>query len=112
VLDEATANIDLQTDNFIQEKLNDLFQHCTVIIIAHRLATVIDADRILVMERGRGVEFDHPFNLLAETMDDMQINKRDEKTGDFGFFAKMVLSTGSQTSAQLFKIAKDNFLRS
>lgn len=54
VLDEATANIDLVTDNFIQETLKSSFENCTVIIIAHRLATVIDADRILVMEAGRG----------------------------------------------------------
>jgi ATP-binding cassette subfamily C (CFTR/MRP) protein 4 len=50
VLDEATANIDLETDNFIQEKLKEIFKGCTVVIIAHRLATVIDADRILVMD--------------------------------------------------------------
>lgn len=52
VLDEATANIDLETDNFIQDKLKSIFKGCTVVIIAHRLATVIDADRILVMDAG------------------------------------------------------------
>ena len=65
VLDEATANIDLQTDNFIQEKLKTAFKNCTTVVIAHRLATVIDSDRILVMDKGEAVEFDHPFNLLA-----------------------------------------------
>lgn len=65
VLDEATANIDLETDNFIQEKLKEIFKGCTVIIIAHRLATVIDADRILVMDQGYGKEFDHPYRLLV-----------------------------------------------
>ena len=52
VLDEATANIDLETDNLIQTKLKELFGGCTVLIIAHRLATIIDADRILVMQQG------------------------------------------------------------
>ena len=56
----------------------------TVLIIAHRLATVIDADRILVMANGTGVEYDHPFNLLAESLEDECITKDD------GFFAKMV----------------------
>ena len=66
VLDEATANIDLETDNFIQEKLKTMFQDRTVILIAHRLATVIDSDRILVMDQGCGREYDHPYRLLVE----------------------------------------------
>lgn len=66
VLDEATANVDLQTDNFIQEKLKTSFKDCTVLVIAHRLATIIDSDRVLVMDKGRNMEFDHPFKLLAE----------------------------------------------
>ena len=72
VLDEATANVDLQTDNFIQTKLREQLQNhqATVVIIAHRLATVIDADRILVMSDGYGVEYDHPFKLLANNPDD------------------------------------------
>jgi ABC-type multidrug transport system fused ATPase/permease subunit len=50
VLDEATANVDLETDNFIQGQLKSSFKNSTVLIIAHRLATVIDSDRILVMD--------------------------------------------------------------
>ena len=83
VLDEATANVDLETDNFIQEKLKSSFKDCSVLIIAHRLATVIDSDRILVMDSGKGVEFDHPHNLLSEQE---------------GFFSKMVDATGIETS--------------
>lgn len=70
VLDEATANIDLQTDNLIQKTLRDKFfnnpeDNTTVLIIAHRIVSVIDADRILVMSDGSNKEFDHPYKLLA-----------------------------------------------
>jgi ATP-binding cassette subfamily C (CFTR/MRP) protein 4 len=91
VLDEATANVDLETDNFIQETLKKSFQNCSVLVIAHRLATVIDSDRILVMDKGRGVEFDHPFKLLTKGDDDQEI------TNDT-FFAKMVKATGEETA--------------
>ena len=57
VLDEATANVDLETDNLIQKKLRQSFLDCTVLIIAHRLATIIDCDRILVMSDGSAIEF-------------------------------------------------------
>lgn len=66
VLDEATANVDLETDNLIQTKLGESFNNSTVLIIAHRLATVIDADRILVMNNGELEEYDHPYKLLVE----------------------------------------------
>ena len=75
VLDEATANVDLETDNLIQKKLRESFKQSTVLIIAHRLATVIDADRILVMSRGMAVEFDHPFKLLAKEDSDESITQ-------------------------------------
>jgi ATP-binding cassette subfamily C (CFTR/MRP) protein 4 len=91
VLDEATANVDLETDNFIQETLKKSFVNCTVLVIAHRLATVIDSDRILVMDKGRGVEFDHPFKLLAQ-------NDTDEEINNETFFTKMVKATGEETA--------------
>lgn len=65
LLDEATASVDYETDNLIQQTLHDDFAHCTVVTIAHRIHTVIDADRIMVMEQGRIVEFDAPKVLLA-----------------------------------------------
>lgn len=65
VLDEATANVDLETDNFIQRKLKERFTNCTVLIVAHRLATIIDSDRILVMADGESMEFNHPYSLMT-----------------------------------------------
>ena len=92
MLDEATANIDLQTDNLIQSKLREKFfnnplDDSTVLIIAHRIVSVIDADRILVMSDGKNEEFDHPFKLLAENETDTEITSN-------SMFAQMVLSTG------------------
>lgn len=82
------------------------FKDCSTIVIAHRLATVIDSDRILVMDKGRAVEFDEPFNLLAENPDDETITKKGED-GEDGFFARMVKSTGEETGQGLFDIAKE-----
>ena len=73
------------------------FKGCTVIIIARRLATVIDSDRILVMDKGMAKEFDHPFNLLANQESDTEITKTNED-GSEGYFAKMVKSTGEETA--------------
>ena len=64
VLDEATANVDMETDRLIQETIKRKFSECTVITVAHRLDTVIGSDRILVMKGGEAVEFGHPHVLL------------------------------------------------
>jgi ATP-binding cassette subfamily C (CFTR/MRP) protein 4 len=73
VLDEATANVDLETDNFIQKQLRLRFSNCTLLIIAHRLATVIDSDKILVMSEGTAIEYDHPYKLLVNELTDTTI---------------------------------------
>ncbi|KAJ2854988.1 ATPase-like protein [Coemansia erecta] len=65
VLDEATANVDGETDKIMQEVIRTQFNNCTVLTIAHRLDTIMDSDRILVMDQGCVAEFDTPKNLLA-----------------------------------------------
>ncbi|XP_028913670.1 multidrug resistance-associated protein 6 isoform X4 [Ornithorhynchus anatinus] len=65
VLDEATAAVDPQTDLQIQATLRTQFANCTVLTIAHRLNTVMDCNRVLVMDDGQVVEFDSPARLLT-----------------------------------------------
>lgn len=64
VLDEVTSNIDLETDQLIQKTIRSKFKSSTLLTIAHRLYTVIDSDKILVLSDGKIVEFDHPYHLL------------------------------------------------
>jgi ABC-type multidrug transport system fused ATPase/permease subunit len=64
ILDEATANVDMQTDEFIQKALRLDFKEATIITVAHRLNTIIDYDRIAVFDQGKVVEFGSPKELL------------------------------------------------
>ncbi len=66
VFDEATSSLDSHTEQAIQETLREVAQHHTTLVIAHRLSTVVDADRILVMEQGRIVEQGSHQALLAQ----------------------------------------------
>ncbi|KAJ1412625.1 P-loop containing nucleoside triphosphate hydrolase [Sesbania bispinosa] len=63
-MDEATASVDSQTDGVIQRIIREDFAACTIISIAHRIPTVMDCDRVLVVDAGRVKEFDKPSNLL------------------------------------------------
>ncbi|KNE56750.1 hypothetical protein AMAG_02529 [Allomyces macrogynus ATCC 38327] len=91
VLDEASASIDMQTDALIQASIKKNFADLTVLTIAHRLNTIIESDRVLVMEAGRLVEFDEPLKLL-------------DMPG--GHFASLVSNTGEATSRKLREIAQ------
>lgn len=66
VLDEATAAVDMETDQIIQETIRNEFQDRTILTIAHRIDTVLDSDRILVLDKGEVKEFDTPHNLLND----------------------------------------------
>lgn len=66
LLDEATANIDYLTDRMIQNVIRKEMTECTVLTIAHRLDTVLEYDRIMVLEKGEIVEFDQPDVLLQK----------------------------------------------
>uniref|UniRef100_A0A4X2M0D4 ATP binding cassette subfamily C member 6 n=1 Tax=Vombatus ursinus TaxID=29139 RepID=A0A4X2M0D4_VOMUR len=66
VLDEPTASVDYETDNLVQTTIQKEFADCTILTIAHRLHTVMDSERILVLDSGRIIEFETPQNLIRQ----------------------------------------------
>lgn len=67
VLDEATSAVDMDTDVLIQRSIREQFNNTTLLVVAHRLSTVADFDRIMVVDNGQVVEFDTPENLMANS---------------------------------------------
>ena len=67
VLDEATAAVDLETDELIQATIRREFSDCTILTIAHRLSTIMDYDKILVLQNGEKVEYDSPEKLKGDS---------------------------------------------
>ena len=63
-LDEATAAVDLETDDLIQATIKNEFASCTILTIAHRINTIMDSDKVVVMDDGKVLEYDSPGNLL------------------------------------------------
>ncbi|CAD8143738.1 unnamed protein product [Paramecium pentaurelia] len=104
VLDEATANVDMKTDDFIQETLKKKFTDCTLITIAHRLNTIADYDKVMVVSEGQVIEFDTPFNLLANSINSTYVDKNTE-------FSRLVKNTGDQNAQAIFDIAKQKHIK-
>lgn len=114
ILDEATASIDskqvefcsvkkfifknfflyFRTDKLIQSKIREKFADCTVLTIAHRLQTVMDSDRVLVMDSGQAIELDHPFVLLSN---------------ETSRLFSLAQQTGPTHSSVLLKMAENSF---
>jgi len=65
LLDEATSSLDAESETLVQTALEELMRHRTTLVIAHRLATVLSCDRIMVMEHGRIVEHGTHASLVA-----------------------------------------------
>ena len=63
-MDEATAAVDLETDDLVQATIRKEFLDCTVLTIAHRLNTIMDSNRVMVLDQGQILEFDTPENLM------------------------------------------------
>eukprot|EP00834_Sanchytrium_tribonematis_P008600 NODE_1065_length_2359_cov_0.385841.p3 type:complete len:149 gc:universal NODE_1065_length_2359_cov_0.385841:1251-1697(+) len=86
IMDEATASIDSETDTKIQQTIRTEFKDSTILCIAHRLRTVIDFDRIMVLDHGEIVEFNTPFTLIMK--DNGLFMKMCKESGDFDFLKK------------------------
>ncbi|KAJ3032961.1 hypothetical protein HK097_005017, partial [Rhizophlyctis rosea] len=91
ILDEATASVDLETDEFIQTAIRRDFASATILTIAHRLNTIADYDRVLVLDHGRVKEYDSPYNLLTREGGSQ--------------FAEMVAETGEVNGAVVLGLA-------
>ncbi|CAF0882686.1 unnamed protein product [Rotaria sp. Silwood1] len=91
LIDEATANVDHKTDEIIQLAIRRKFVHCTVLTIAHRLRTIIDSNKILVLSYGRAVEFASAHELLID---------------DQSYFSQLVSQTGQREAKYLRHQAK------
>lgn len=92
VMDEATASVDVKTDAFLQKALRVDFKNCTLLTIAHRLNTIIDYDKVLVLDNGVVKEFDSPHNLLSNPT---------------SAFSSMIDETGASNAVLLRRLAKD-----
>ncbi|KRX01143.1 P-loop containing nucleoside triphosphate hydrolase [Pseudocohnilembus persalinus] len=95
LMDEATASIDEMTDHLIQKMIKEVFKDTTVITIAHRINTIVQYDKIIVMNYGEIVEIDSPLNLI-------------EKNN--GLFASLVNEGGSQFREKMIYLAKNKHL--
>ena len=93
LLDEATASLDSDTNAAVQQVLKEHFSERTIFTIAHRLDTIIDSDRILVMDAGVVAEYDRPDVLLANPE---------------SMFSELCLNTGKAQYEVLAAKAREN----
>lgn len=64
-MDEATAAVDIETDAAIQKTIREEFAYATCLTVAHRLNTILDSDKVMVMDKGKVIEYDSPQSLLS-----------------------------------------------
>jgi ABC-type multidrug transport system fused ATPase/permease subunit len=65
IMDEATAAVDVETDAAIQKTIREEFAYATCLTVAHRLNTILDSDKVMVMDKGKVIEYDSPQKLLS-----------------------------------------------
>jgi ATP-binding cassette, subfamily C (CFTR/MRP), member 4 len=93
ILDEATSNLDPQTDAYINRIIHEKFKDATVLAVAHRLDTVVDYDKILVVEKGLIVEEGDPYELVR----------------DKGRFYNMIQHSGKSESENILRAIRNKY---
>ncbi|KAG0301522.1 hypothetical protein BGZ98_008272, partial [Dissophora globulifera] len=96
ILDEATASVDHETDARIQATIREEFKESTLLTIAHRLRTIIDFDKVLVMDHGQVVQFDTPWNLIRE---DGIFRGMCQRSGEFDLLVEMATIAEKKASS-------------
>ncbi|RKP08930.1 P-loop containing nucleoside triphosphate hydrolase protein, partial [Thamnocephalis sphaerospora] len=99
IMDEATASVDFETDSKIQTTIREEFKQSTLLCIAHRLRTVIDYDRILVLDAGRVVEYDTPLALIQ--CEGGAFRSLCEGTGELDALVRLAESSRASSAAQI-----------
>ena len=91
LMDEVTASVDVETDALIQQTVAEAFRDCTVLTIAHRLETIMNYDKVMVLGDGHVLEYDTPLNLIDNPS---------------GTFYSMVMDAGDTRARQLVEVAR------
>ena len=105
VLDKATESTDLATDALIQEKIDEIFKDCVVLTTINRVSIVANYDRVLVLDKGVVVEYDHPYKLLVRSDGDREVTRQD------GVFVNMVRKNRQEVAKEIFDKAYNAYCR-
>jgi ATP-binding cassette subfamily C (CFTR/MRP) protein 12 len=105
LLDEATSSLDAASDALVQRTLREHMRGCTILVVAHRLETIADCDRVLVMDGGVVAEFDAPAALLG-----LAPRLEAPREGPGGAFKALVEATGAGVSAEIAETARAAYL--
>ncbi|CRL00438.1 CLUMA_CG013703, isoform B [Clunio marinus] len=104
ILDEATAAVDLETDDLIQKTIREEFKECTVLVIAHRLNTILDSDKVIVLDKGTISEFASPTTLLQNRQSAFYSMAKDAE-----FLSKMLEQQETSSFENSLRFVKNEF---
>ena len=103
LMDEATSNVDNDTDSLIQKTIRTAFTECTVLTIAHRLHTIIDSDKILLLDQGEVAEFDSPSVLLKTPGSKFRALVKEARAGQGGGAELKASTSAANLAAEIMQ---------